>query len=113
MSYEGYTELLCIAGHYACHDVYAERPAQCDCGMPWRWSHGVDQTNGYDESHEATCDAPKTLVGFEDDWHTDHHGNRYAIKRNRYKPGEHWIMINRKGQATPPYPDDLSGVAQG
>jgi hypothetical protein len=110
MGYSGFVELLCLNGHYGGHDVYESAPERCFCGAHFRWSHGVDQTNGYDESHPSSCCAPKTRIGADDRWHEDHHGNRYATEDERFAPAGDgiWLRINSKGQATPPYPDDLA-----
>lgn len=114
MSYEGYTERLCINGHYSAHDVYCDGPTKCPhCGGAYRYSHGVDQTNGYDEDCEYSCGAPKREIGHEDVWHEDHLGNRYATKLLRYEPlGDGiWVKVNSRGHATPPYEDDLGEAA--
>lgn len=111
MGYSGFKERLCIDGHYSAVDVWdVDQPAACVCGKAFRYSHGVDQTNGYDESHPSSCRAPKVEVGFDDIWHEDHHGNKYATKRHRYHPDgdDIWIKINSQGNATPPYVDDLA-----
>lgn len=110
MGYSGFSERICTSGHYSAVDVWCEKPGVCECGAPFRFFHGVDQTNGYDESHPSSCRAPKTEIGFDDIWHEDHHGNRYATKRRRYEPhgGDIWITVNSRGCATPPYEDDLA-----
>ena len=47
MSYEGYTQKLCAAGHLREVDAYDwDAPVKCGCGEPFVWSHEVDQTNG-------------------------------------------------------------------
>lgn len=91
MSYEGYTERLCEAGHYGVWDAYQDEPGQCDCGSLWAWWHGVDVTNGYDESHPSTCDAPKREIGWDNIPHTDHLGNQYFTKRNKFAPVSAWV----------------------
>lgn len=96
MSYEGYTELLCDDGHYSAHDVYAvEIPIVCRCGKPFAYTHGVDQTNGYERGCKATYPAGKVKIGADDIWCEDHHGNRYAIERARYRPrkGSDWRAL--------------------
>lgn len=98
MSYEGYEELLCGNGHYFAHDCYGDAPETCPrCGAPWAYSHGVDQTNGYDEECPNTYSAAKAVVGLEDDWNNDHYGNRYATQTKRYAPapGSQWRLIRR------------------
>lgn len=96
MSYEGFREHLCTNGHYSECDCY-DRITQCPvegCGAEIQYEHGVDTTNGYDERHSDTCRAPKTESGFEDRWHTDHYGNRYATKVMRFEPAGNGIWIN-------------------
>lgn len=113
MSYSGFTEQLCVNGHYSAHDVWGDEPLVCAaCGSAFHYCHGVDQTNGYDESHASTCRAPKEQIGSEDIWQEDHLGNIYATRRRRYAPlGDGvWVKVNSKGQASPPYPDDLAIV---
>lgn len=91
MSYEGYTEYLCAAGHYSSQNVYDGDLKECPhCGARLAFSHEVDETNGYDESHPYTCDAPKEEIGFDDVWHVDHYGNRYTTKLARYRPLAEW-----------------------
>lgn len=92
MSYEGYTEFLCRAGHYDTCDAYADGPKACRaCSAPFAFSHGVDVTNGYSRHYSYSCEAKKVEIGFDDIWHTDHHGNRYATKLIRYEPrGKAW-----------------------
>ena len=111
MSYEGYVEYLCKNGHYAAFDCYNDPDhGVCDyCHEPYEWRHSVDQTNGicygeYDgygegigEPHPSTVDGPITEIGFDDEWHTDHHGNKYSRKVVRYKPDETiWRKIGQR-----------------
>ena len=93
MSYEGYTEYLCAKGHYWVNDQWTYSKECGRCGAPVAHVHGVDETNGYDESRPSTCDARKVEIGFEDEWHADHYGNRYALKVSLYQAGEHWSRI--------------------
>lgn len=105
MSYEGYSEYLCVNGHAAIYDCYEDVPTSCSCGAKWGWRHGVDLTNGveyesYDENGEPVGDpfnytvpAPVEEIGFDDVWQTDHYGNRYSVKRLRFKPLMHWRKI--------------------
>jgi hypothetical protein len=87
MSYYGFWEWLCDNGHYLAHDCMDTKPSVCPhCSAPMRWSHSVDETNGYDESNEGTSCAGKRLIGTEDAWHLDHHGNRYATQRDLFAP---------------------------
>lgn len=110
MSYSGFTERLCLTGHFFMQDAYATAPEHCSwCGKSFRYFHGVDQTNGYDESIPGSCCAPKEEIGFEDHWREDHYGNRYSVKIPLYTPiGSEWVKVNSKGNATPPYLDDLA-----
>ncbi len=45
MSYEGYVQMLCAAGHLRLRDVYETDPERCDCGQPFVFTHDVDETN--------------------------------------------------------------------
>lgn len=82
MGYNGYTEYLCAKGHYStcdCRDsLTACQTEGCDAALTYR--HAVDETNGLDENDPAACPAPKKEIGFQDAWHDDHYGNRYATK---------------------------------
>lgn len=114
MSYSGFTERLCLRGHYWTGDAWADDQLRCQlCEASVRYTHGVDQTNGYDESHPSSCYAPKVGIGQEDVWCVDPYLNRYATIRYLYAPAGDgiWIMVNSLGQATPPYPDDLEECA--
>jgi hypothetical protein len=99
MSYEGYTEYLCTRGHYMTRDCRDDRPLQCDvCNLAIEYQNSVDQTNGETE-HACTRPGKKIEFGFEDDWHVDHYGNRYAIKIPRYTPASTlWKIIPRHTQ---------------
>lgn len=96
MGYSGYREYLCAAGHYSTQNVYDDDLKSCPhCEAPLAHFHGVDQTNGYDESEPYSCDAPKEEIGFDDVWHVDHHGNRYATKLLRFRPVANWRTLSR------------------
>lgn len=88
MGYKGYEEFLCEKGHFTTYDrndfPYSDICARC--GARLTHQHSVDQTNGFSAEHAATCPAPKMEFGFEDEWHIDHYGNRYAVKIPLYKP---------------------------
>lgn len=89
MGYSGYTEYLCENGHYFTRDCWDSKPSVCPyCQSFIKYFHSVDTTNGYDEEYPDTCRAEKNEIGFDDTWHDDHYGNRYATKRLRYKPLE-------------------------
>lgn len=97
MSYEGYYELLCPRGHYEAYDCYADAPSECAyCGAPFAYRASVDQTNGCVPGCPETCPAKKRKLRSEDRWHTDHHGNRYATRLERWKPapGSTWQKLN-------------------
>lgn len=53
MSYEGYSQFICKAGHYFtrdCWEVGWDNKVKCNCGEPIIWENMVDITNGsYDE----------------------------------------------------------------
>lgn len=87
MSFEGTEERLCIIGHYHALNVYTGFPEKCpNCHSPWGYRHLIDHTNGYDEEDPSTYSAEREESGFDDDWHEDHYGNKYAVKILRYKP---------------------------
>ena len=91
VSYEGYREWLCANGHYHARDCWDDDPKKCQhCGAPITHYHGVDQTNGVVQGDPQTKPAPKCKIGADDQWHKDHHGNKFAIAIPRYKPGRHW-----------------------
>ena len=53
MSYEGYVQCICSAGHYAEFDCYEfgffdHKPVCALCSNEFVWSNSVDQTNGED-----------------------------------------------------------------
>lgn len=91
MSYEGYVERLCVDGHLFTYDVYEGLPENCPtCQKEWAFSHSVDQTNGieYDDDgkeYPNTVNYPFEVAGYDEHWHVDHHGNKYATKSPRYK----------------------------
>lgn len=94
MGYSGYREYLCTSGHYSAHDAYESDYNECPrCGASMAYVHGVDQTNGYDESEPYSCNAPKEEIGFDDVWHVDHHGNRYATKLVKFRPISAWKEV--------------------
>jgi len=91
MSYEGEEEFLCANGHYHCIGCYEPRPETCGlngCTEHMVWHHSIDDTNGYFENDPATYPAPLEEIGFEDIPQTDHHGNNYFTKLERFKPAE-------------------------
>lgn len=101
MSYEGFTQILCANGHYhtvdAHEDYLADDYWRCPiCGALKAWTNEVNTTNGsfdtvYDDdeegTHEERIDGYVELEedSFEDEWHVDHHGNKYATKISKYK----------------------------
>jgi hypothetical protein len=97
MSYEGHTQLICANGHHHTYDAYDDGESACPtCGGAWTHRHDVDVTNGYDETHPSTCNAPVIEIGFTDVWHEDHYGNRYAIKCPLVAPdGPHWTVLEK------------------
>lgn len=86
MSYEGYTQYLCSNGHTWKLDAgeFLEPSSikfNCPkCGAKPTHYADVDETNGFVEDDPSTFDAPLTVIRQEDEWHTDHYGNRYAIR---------------------------------
>lgn len=95
MSYEGSREWLCANGHYfigSCWDAELSKCLRCDA--PITHAHSIDHTNGYEMDDPTTQPAPKEQIGTEDDWHVDHHGNRYAVAVPRYRPLTEWQAIS-------------------
>ena len=92
MSYEGYVERLCETGHLSSFDFYPddEMNVCAQCKKPFVFQHSVDQTNGIECDDDGapypdTVGYPFEEAGFEDQWHTDHYGNKYATKISLYK----------------------------
>lgn len=97
MSYEGSREFLCKNGHYNSIDAYDDDLTSCpDCGARMAFVNSVDHTNGWIEVDPTTEPAAKHEIGKEDVWHTDHHGNRYALQRTLFAPdnGSRWRPIS-------------------
>lgn len=46
MSYEGYTQNICVNGHYTETDVYTNNPLCAECHSELKWENSVDMTNG-------------------------------------------------------------------
>lgn len=102
MSYEGFTQYIGHCGHQ--WEVNAgvltygskrdrERAATCSvCGSKAAFWADVDVTNGYQQAGDpSSFRAPVRKVGFTDTWHTDHYGNRYAVKHPTFQPkGSRW-----------------------
>lgn len=100
MSYEGYTQYICTEGHYdardAHDDYWDEHPTCSVCGSHFRWSHMVDQTNGFEEGDPNTFPAPtkKKFSGYN--LLKDDHGTSYHVPIFTYEPvGTEWKdMLN-------------------
>lgn len=90
MSYEGSVEYLCANGHESGTDCYMDDLIVCRCGAPITHRHAINHTNGEDPEDPSTMPAPVEEIGFDDVWHKDHYGNRYATKDMRFKPLDHW-----------------------
>lgn len=90
MSYEGYETFLCEKGHVWYHSAgldYGEHGNTCSvCLNAPKWECSTDQTNGYYEDEPGTHPPSMREIGFEDQWHVDHYGNRYALKVMKYEP---------------------------
>lgn len=96
MSYEGYKEYLCQNGHYRCTGCWDESLSPCPfCKAPMAFSNSVDVTNGEVEEEPWSMPAPKSEIGFDDDWREDHYGNKYALKVPRYKALDRWHDLLR------------------
>jgi hypothetical protein len=95
MSYEGFTEYLCEDGHLSAKELFESYGATqeeiinhhtCECGKLFKWRWEVDLTNGFLEDYPQTRPGPKKEIGWDDVWHKDHYGNKYATKLHRFKP---------------------------
>lgn len=94
MGYSGYREFLCANGHKDAVDAYGDDPKACGfCKAPITHRHSVDLTNGEEEGVPCTKPAPVEEVGFDDDWRTDHHGNKYSLRVPKYKPISEWREV--------------------
>ena len=91
MSYEGYVQMLCAKGHLHQDDCYSSEPEFCPvCESKFVFRLGVNQTNGIEHDnagipYPGTIDYPFEENGFEDVWHHDHYGTKFATKRILYK----------------------------
>ena len=54
MSYEGYTQHLCLNGHQWFANAYAENDECPYCSENSIWQHEIDETNGTDEEDQNT-----------------------------------------------------------
>lgn len=87
MSYEGYEQYICPNKHSWERDARSNDECVCPvCREAPEFYHDVETTNGVCESIPSSLPADMNEVGFEDDWRTDHYGNRYAIKIPHYVP---------------------------
>lgn len=95
MSYEGYRSFLCKQGHLHTRDVYADGLEHCpDCEAEMEWMTDTDETNGYIEDDPSTHAPSLEPITWDDVWHVDHYGNRYATKLWKWKPdGERWVRV--------------------
>ena len=95
MSYEGYEEFICTNGHYWTEDAMTfsygteeEQATACKCNYckePYHYARSVDETNGIIEEDIRTQRARLIEIGFDNVWHEDHLGNKYATKELKYK----------------------------
>lgn len=103
MSYEGYTEYICETGHtwgLGADELLSEEYLTegslnlCPfCNKGPVFSHTVDCTNGMEWTDDGalipgTAPYPFEEVSFEDVWHVDHYGNKFATKIILYKVPE-------------------------
>jgi hypothetical protein len=97
VSYSGYREFLCANGHYARTDCWDDDPSECSfCKAKIAQRNSVDTTNGQNDDEAWSMPAAKHPAGFDDKWHQDHYGNRYATKVLKYKPkGEQWRTVEQ------------------
>lgn len=105
MSYEGVRQMICTNGHkWEVDESILTYGAQSDvvkahvctfCKAMAEWQCEVDYTNGYDENDPRTYSGPVENIGFDDDWKVDHYGTRYALKVEKYRPGNNvrWTQV--------------------
>lgn len=96
MSYEGYEEYICPDGHHWIVDasimLYGEQSEKIqatmcpECKKMAFYHCSVDETNGIEEDNPYTLPGPKEEIGFEDKPMTDHRGNKYFLKIDKYRP---------------------------
>ena len=83
MSWEGYNEYICDAGHYFEGEAYSPNyKTPCPvCGGRIQYVHTVDTTNGScQEDDPSSFPGEKTLLRKDDKWLADHYGNKYALQ---------------------------------
>ena len=104
MGYRGFTQYIGSCGHQwevdamtLTYGTQAERKSATMCPVPGCGCKAevfasVDNTNGYGKEYGSNCvHAPTTKTGFTDEWRTDHHGNKYAVKHETFEPkGKRW-----------------------
>ena len=88
MSYEGSVEYICENSHYQIVDCWTDLEKCRRCGGALAWCHSINVTNGVIDDDPGTIPAKTQSIGYEDDWHIDHHGNRYAIKIEMVEPAD-------------------------
>ncbi len=99
MSYEGFTEYLCINGHYHTQDCYATLGGKCpECKTTQMVWHDVDMTNGYEEDNSSTYEAPKIhirndYIPAKDEFGVEYHRQVkiYSVEITENSP---WKLIN-------------------
>ena len=60
MSWEGYEQVICAAGHYSCRDGWESD--NCHCGAKIVWFNVVDQTNGPSQGEIPIEDLAQFIV---------------------------------------------------
>lgn len=98
MSYEGYVEYIDAEGEYWTADAWEESTCLSPLNnLPPIYCHGVDITNGYDETHPSTSRAEKEQVGWLDFKRYDRFGSVYYHSIPKWKPvGPHWKTVNKE-----------------
>lgn len=94
MSYEGFEQYICPNKHQWEMDVRSNDSCVCPlCQEEPILYHSVNTTNGVCETDPTTMRAELVEVGFDDEWHNDHYGNRYAVKISKYAPANPDIWL--------------------
>lgn len=86
MSYEGYTQYVCITGHMGRCNCHETVPQFCSiCNQAVTHEKSVDMTNGYEANNPHTHEAATEVIGEE----------QYTMTRELHRPvGTLWREIN-------------------
>ncbi len=86
MSYEGFEQHICSAGHLftvSCSYSFDDDPEICHCGKPSVWRNCVDQTNGEDSGYIP--ESSLTLLSPKEECTCSCCGNKHLKNMPTYK----------------------------